>query len=51
MLSRRRGQVVESFGRREGGEWRIARTGYQRLWEEHHKRGDNVRLRVKPIAD
>ena len=43
--------LYEDEYRREGGEWRIARTGYQRLWEEHHKRGDNVRLRVKPIAD
>ena len=43
--------LYEDEYRREGGEWRIARTGYQRLWEEHHKRGDNVRLRVKPNAD
>ena len=43
--------LYEDEYRREGGEWRIARTGYQRLWEEHHKRGDNVRLRVKPITD
>ncbi len=37
--------------RREDGQWRIARTGYKRLWEEHQKRGDDIRLRVKPIAD
>ena len=43
--------LYEDEYRLEDGEWRIARTGYQRLWEEHHKRGDNVRLRVKPIAD
>ena len=43
--------LYEDEYRREDGEWRIARTGYQRLWEEHRKRGDNVRLRVKPIAD
>ena len=43
--------LYEDEYRREDGEWRISRTGYQRLWEEHHKRGDNVRLRVKPIAD
>ena len=35
----------------EAGEWRIASTGYKRLWEEHQKRGDDIRLRVKPIAD
>ena len=43
--------LYEDEYRREDGEWRISRTGYQRLWEEHHKRGDNVRLRVKPIVD
>ena len=43
--------LYEDEYRREDGEWRISRTGYQRLWEEHHKRGDNVRFRVKPIAD
>jgi hypothetical protein len=37
--------------RREDGCWRIARTGYKRLWEEHQKRGNDIRLRVKPIAD
>ena len=37
--------------RREDGQWRIARTGYKRLWEEHQKRGVDIRLRVKPIAD
>ncbi|MDC6458950.1 nuclear transport factor 2 family protein [Luminiphilus sp.] len=37
--------------RREDGHWRIARTGYKRLWEEHHKRGPDISLRVKPIAD
>ena len=37
--------------RREDGQWRIARTGYKRLWEEHQNRGDDIRLRVKPIAD
>ena len=35
----------------EAGEWRIASTGYKRLWEEHHTRGDSVTLRVKPIQD
>ena len=35
----------------EAGEWRIASTGYKRLWEEHHARGDSVTLRVKPIQD
>ena len=43
--------LYEDEYRLKDGEWRIARTGYQRLWEEHHKRGGNVRLRVKPIAD
>lgn len=37
--------------RLEQGQWRIAKTGYKRLWEEHHKRGDDISLRVKPIAD
>lgn len=37
--------------RLEEGQWRIARTGYKRLWEEHHQRGDEINLRVKPIAD
>jgi hypothetical protein len=37
--------------RLEDGQWRISRTGYKRLWEEHHKRGDDINLRVKPIAD
>lgn len=37
--------------RLEKGQWRIARTGYKRLWEEHHQRGDEINLRVKPIAD
>ena len=36
---------------REGGVWRIAATGYVRLWEEHHARGEHVKLRVKPIPD
>ena len=36
---------------REDGVWRIATTGYVRLWEEHHARGDHVKLRVKPIPD
>ena len=35
----------------EDGAWRIASTGYERLWEEHHARGEAVTLRVKPIAD
>ena len=33
------------------GEWRIAKTGYQRLWEEHHPRGSDINLRVKPINE
>lgn len=37
--------------RLEEGQWRIARTGYKRLWEEHHQRGEEINLRVKPIAD
>ena len=37
--------------RREAGGWRIASTGYERLWEEHHQRGERVTLRAKPIPD
>jgi hypothetical protein len=40
----------QNFGM-HNGHWRIARTGYKRLWEEHHKRGPDISLRVKPIAD
>ena len=43
--------LYEDEYRREGGVWRIAATGYVRLWEEHHARGDHVKLRVKPIPD
>ena len=43
--------LYEDEYRREGGVWRIATTGYVRLWEEHHARGDHVKLRVKPIPD
>ena len=43
--------LYEDEYRLEGGQWRIARTGYKRLWEEHHKRGSDISLRVKPIAD
>ncbi|MEL0305330.1 MAG: nuclear transport factor 2 family protein [Halieaceae bacterium] len=37
--------------RKESGEWKIARTGYKRLWEEYHPRGDDIKLRLKPIPD
>ena len=43
--------LYEDEYRREDGAWRIATTGYVRLWEEHHARGDHVKLRVKPIPD
>ena len=43
--------LYEDEYRREGGVWRIAKTGYARLWEEHHARGEHVKLRVKPIPD
>ena len=43
--------LYEDEYRREGGVWRIATTGYVRLWEGHHARGDHVKLRVKPIPD
>ena len=43
--------LYEDEYRREDGVWRIATTGYVRLWEEHHARGDQVKLRVKPIPD
>lgn len=32
------------------GEWRIASTGYRRLWEEYHPRGDGIKLRLKPFS-
>ena len=37
--------------RKESGEWKIARTGYRRLWEEYHPRGDDIKLRLKPIPE
>lgn len=37
--------------RKEAGEWKIAATGYERLWEEFHPRGPEIKLRKKPIAD
>ena len=40
--------LYEDEYRRENGVWRIATTGYVRLWEEHHTRGEHVKLRVKP---
>ncbi len=43
--------LYEDEYRLEDGQWRIAQTGYERLWEEHHKRGSDISLRVKPIAD
>ena len=43
--------LYEDEYRLEEGCWRIAATGYKRLWEEHHVRGDSVKLRVKPIPD
>ena len=43
--------LYEDEYRREDGVWRIATTGYVRLWEEHHTRGEHVKLRVKPIPD
>lgn len=43
--------LYEDDYRKVDGEWRIARTGYRRLWEEHHQRGDHISLRIKPIND
>ena len=43
--------LYEDEYRRQDGVWRIATTGYVRLWEEHHTRGEHVKLRVKPIPD
>ena len=43
--------LYEDEYRRVDGEWRIAKTGYQRLWEEHHPRGPEINLRVKPINE
>lgn len=40
--------LYEDEYRLEDGTWRIATTGYVRLWEEHHTRGEHVKLRVKP---
>ncbi len=37
--------------RRVEGQWRISSTGYRRLWEETHPRGDDIQLLVKPVAD
>lgn len=34
---------------KQEGDWKIAYTGYQRLFEEVEERGDNIRLTVKPI--
>ncbi len=33
------------------GEWRIASTGYERLWEEIHPRGPEIKLRAKPVKE
>lgn len=35
--------------RKVDGEWKIAKTGYKRLWEEVHTRTDNIRLTSKPF--
>lgn len=43
--------LYEDEYRLESGVWRIASTGYRRLWEEHHRRGDAVTLKMKPISD
>lgn len=43
--------LYEDEYRRQDGVWRIATTGYVRLWEEHHTRGEHVKLRVKSIPD
>lgn len=36
--------------RKVDDEWRIAGTGYRRLWEEYHPRGDDIKLRLKPFS-
>ena len=36
--------------RKESGVWKISRAGYRRLWEEYHPRGDDIKLRLKPIS-
>ena len=37
--------------RKVDGEWRVASTGYRRLWEEYHTRGDDIKLRLKPFSN
>ena len=37
--------------RKVDGEWKISKTGYQRLWEEYHPRGPEIKLRLKPFSD
>jgi len=36
--------------RKEDGHWRIAKTGYTRLWEEVHPRSEHIKLNSKPIG-
>lgn len=36
--------------RKEDGQWRIAKTGYTRLWEEIHPRSEDIRLTSTPIG-
>ena len=36
--------------RKENGEWRIANTRYTRLWEEMHKRSEDIILKSRPIG-
>ena len=35
--------------RKVDGEWKISKTGYQRLWEEIHPRSPDIRLTSRPI--
>lgn len=36
--------------RKVDGEWKIASTGYERLWEEYHPRGPEIKLRLTPFS-
>ena len=35
--------------RKVDGDWKISATGYERLWEEIHPRGPEIKLRARPI--
>ena len=43
--------LYEDEYRKEGGEWKIARTGYKRLYEEMQPMARDVTVTVRPIAE